>query len=39
MPKISTENRQYYKARMRSVIAQHPQITRPFNTDSGRAGG
>jgi hypothetical protein len=27
VPKKSTENRQYYKARIRSVIAQHPQIT------------
>jgi hypothetical protein len=27
MPKISTEQRQYYKSRIRSVIAQHPQIS------------
>jgi hypothetical protein len=26
-PKISTEQRQYYKSRIRSVIAQHPQIS------------
>ena len=25
--KISTEQRQYYKSRIRSVIAQHPQIS------------
>jgi hypothetical protein len=27
MPKISTERRQYYKAKIRSVLAQHPQIS------------
>jgi hypothetical protein len=27
MPSISAEQRQYYKSRIRSVIAQHPQIT------------
>src|ERR1035441_6226773 len=27
MPKISTEQRQYYKSRIRSVIARHPQIS------------
>lgn len=27
MPKISTQQRQYYKSRIRSVIAQHPQIS------------
>jgi hypothetical protein len=27
MPKISTERRQCYRARIRSVIAQHPQIS------------
>jgi hypothetical protein len=27
MPRISQEQKQYYKSRIRSVIAQHPQIT------------
>src|ERR1035438_1388410 len=27
MPSISQEQKQYYKSRIRSVIAQHPQIT------------
>jgi hypothetical protein len=27
MPSISAERKQYYKSRIRSVVAQHPQIT------------
>jgi arginine repressor len=33
MPKITQEKKQYYKSRIRSIIAQHPQITQVALTE------
>jgi hypothetical protein len=38
MPRISQENKQYYKSRIRSVLAQSPQITPTANQIMGIVG-
>src|SRR5258708_32849495 len=39
MPRISQENKQYYKSRIRSVLAQSPQITQRELKDRLEADG